>query len=106
MLVNLNCLFEKQPNLTQLKGVEVIDSCLTEQSGYLHQNNNLIRMMKSPKKRLEMGHESPKKNTPRKRYPPKHKGYVNIDKPSGFCPKCRKFVKEQGVECKKEQGVE
>ena len=48
-----------------------------------------------------MGYLSPQKNTPkRRRCPPKHAEYVNVDKPSGFCPKCRKFVKENGVECK------
>ena len=45
-------------------------------------------------------HRTPRRGTPRKRVPPSQIDYVVIDKPSGYCPKCRKYVEEKGVECK------
>ena len=44
-------------------------------------------------------HRTPRRGTPRKRVPPNQTDYVIIDKPSGHCPKCRKYVCEKGVEC-------
>ena len=42
--------------------------------------------------------KSPQK-TPRKRVPPRRIEYVNVDKPSAHCPRCRKFVPDEGVVC-------
>ena len=47
-----------------------------------------------------MVHISPQKSpSKKKRYPPKQEEYIAVDKPSAFCPKCRKSVKEEGVVC-------
>ena len=43
--------------------------------------------------------KTPQKTPPRRRYPPKQEDYVIVNKPSGYCPKCRKFVPEEGVLC-------
>ena len=82
MRIDLSVLFSSTLK-PQLKGVEVIDSCL------------------SPVSCAKMTmHRTPRKGTPRKRVPPSQIDYVIVDKPSGHCPKCRKFVPDQGVECK------
>lgn len=43
--------------------------------------------------------KSPRRTTPRKRFPPKQGDFVIVDKPSAHCPNCRKFVPEEGVVC-------
>ena len=43
--------------------------------------------------------KTPQKSTPRKRFPPRQNDYVIVNKPSGYCPKCRKFVPAEGVLC-------
>ena len=45
-------------------------------------------------------HRTPRRGTPRRRVPPSQIDYVIVDKPSGHCPKCRKYVPDKGVMCK------
>ena len=68
----------------QPKGVEVIDKCLASSSKVMASNK-----------------ESPKKLSPRKKYPnSKYKEFV-VNAPSGYCPKCHKYIPETGVVCVK-----
>lgn len=79
MVFNLDTLLDTRRSSEQLKGVDVIDSCLRR---------------KTPEKMA-----SPK-GTPRKTRPPKlHDEYVTGTKSSSYCPKCRRFVSEDGVVC-------
>ena len=69
---------------SQTKGVEVIDNCLK------------VLPVMAPQL------DSPKPSPTRKRYPnPKYREYVFVDKPSGYCPKCTKYVRDgdEGVVC-------
>ena len=86
MHVNLDSLFDTPTTKPQLTGVAVIDSCLSP-----------VLLHKEVKMTIS---RTPKRGTPRKRVPPKQNDYVVVDKPSGHCPKCRKFVPEEGVVCR------
>ena len=82
MVFDLDTLLDIRRSSEQLKkGVDVIDSCLRRKNS---------EKMASPSK----------KGTPRKTRPPKlHDEYVTGTKSSSYCPKCRKFVSEEGVVC-------
>ena len=68
----------KTKRKSPVKGVDVIDRCLLASKS----NKTMGPHPKSPKL------------SPRKRFPnPKYKEYV-VNVPSGYCPKCHKYIKE------------